>query len=802
MNSPSPGDSTTTNESYATASQASDDFALAESLLSLSLNQGTPAEAIAPVVAEAAFVKEEEVSGELPTEPPSTALAVDASSPSVAAPRPRRPRTAVILQPACANHRYIRNTDIGTIVERPERLRAVKVGVAAAWARLEEREVARGGERWKPARAKEVDEDSELDALLGGLSIGGAGKSGVETKRRKREVVRGPFDILESSEVLALDDSALRYIHSKPNLSPNDEADEAAWTSASSDSSSDPPSAPVTAPTPRAPAVSPAWPTQLQRLCRQATSAIQHPPHSEIPAHLPQGDLYLCPGSEEAIFGALGAVCEGVDRLVAGGRDAEQAYDRAFVSVRPPGHHCGEANPQGFCFVNNVAVAAAHAHLKHGINRVVILDIDLHHGNGTQELVWRINEKANRILTERRAKTPSASPRKGTGSSPKKTATPLPASTAPPRPLQIMYASLHDIWSYPCEDGDPGLVAAASTNLSGGHGQWISNVHLEPWRDEQHFHNELYPTYREGLLGQAEEFCRKVEEEGEVAGEKTLVIVSAGFDASEHESAGMSRHLRNVPTSFYRRFARDTVVFAASFARGKVLAVLEGGYSDRALASSTASFLTGLVSATGSADPPVPPASVEEDAWWTEATLKKLEKACSVAKSRRAAAPLTLVGADASAEAWLSRSVDIFSRLEDVATASSKASTLAVTAGHADDSPTTSRQLRERRARPNYAGLDDVSTPLPSPSRSTMSQPRRMTSSSRLKAEKSAPPDLPPPVPKLPVPPTTQVTSYPPLSSESTVHGAPTTAPPPPPPSKQTIRFTWKEGGFSGPPRM
>ncbi|BGP04539.1 histone deacetylase [Rhodotorula toruloides] len=801
MDSPSPGDSTTTNESYATASQASDDFALAESLLSLSLNHGTQAGAIAPVVAGAALVKEEEVSAELPTEPPATASTVDASSPSVAPPAPRRPRTAVILQPACANHRYIRNTDIGTIVERPERLRAVKVGIAAAWARLEEREVMRGGERWKPIEAKEADQESDLDALMGGLSIGGAGKTGA-TKRRKREVVGGPFDILESSAVLALDDSALQYIHSKPNLSPDDEADEAAWTSASSDSSPDPRSAPAAGPTPRAPAAPPAWPVQLQRLCRQSASAVQQPPHSEIPAHLPQGDLYLCPGSEEAIFGALGAVCEGVDRLVAREPDAEQVYDRAFVSVRPPGHHCGEANPQGFCFVNNVAVAAAHAHLKHGINRVVILDIDLHHGNGTQEIAWRIGAEANRILTERRAKTPSASPRKGTGSSPKKTAAPLPPPTAPPRPLQIMYASLHDIWSYPCEDGDPGLVAAASTNLAGGHGQWISNVHLEPWHDEQHFHNELYPGYREGLLGRAEEFCRKVEEEGRVAGEKTLVIVSAGFDASEHESAGMSRHLRNVPTSFYRRFARDTVDFAASFARGKVLAVLEGGYSDRALASSTASFLTGLVATSGSSASQGPPADVEEDAWWTEATLKKLEKACLVAKTRRAAAPPSLVGVDASAEAWLSRSVDIFSRLEDVAAASSKASTAAATAGQADNSPTTSRQLRERRARPNYAGLDDGSTPLPSPSRSTASQPRRMASSSRLKAERNAPPVLPPAIPTLPGPPITKATIYPPPSAESTVPDAPTTIAPPPPPSKQTIRFTWKEGGFSGPPRM
>ena len=69
----------------------------------------------------------------------------------------------------------------------------------------------------------------------------------------------------------------------------------------------------------------------------------------------------------------------------------------AFVAIRPPGHHCGEDTPSGFCFVNNVVVAAAHgkyqviffsvcfsnvlpAHLKHKIKKVVIFDIDLHHG--------------------------------------------------------------------------------------------------------------------------------------------------------------------------------------------------------------------------------------------------------------------------------------------------------------------------------------------------------------------------------------------------------------------------------------
>ena len=111
--------------------------------------------------------------------------------------------------------------------------------------------------------------------------------------------------------------------------------------------------------------------------------------------------ISVCPGSIDAISGAVATVCEAIDAVVAASGQTPSAGStadrRAFVAVRPPGHHCGEDTPSGFCFVNNVAVGAAHgasapsicfprdtnsivAHLQHNINRVIILDIDLHHG--------------------------------------------------------------------------------------------------------------------------------------------------------------------------------------------------------------------------------------------------------------------------------------------------------------------------------------------------------------------------------------------------------------------------------------
>jgi acetoin utilization deacetylase AcuC-like enzyme len=60
----------------------------------------------------------------------------------------------------------------------------------------------------------------------------------------------------------------------------------------------------------------------------------------------------------------------------------------AFVATRPPGHHAEKARPMGFCLFGNVAIAAKHALERHGLSRVAIVDFDVHHGNGTQDLLW------------------------------------------------------------------------------------------------------------------------------------------------------------------------------------------------------------------------------------------------------------------------------------------------------------------------------------------------------------------------------------------------------------------------------
>jgi acetoin utilization deacetylase AcuC-like enzyme len=91
-------------------------------------------------------------------------------------------------------------------------------------------------------------------------------------------------------------------------------------------------------------------------------------------------DTIICPDSLEAAYRAAGAVALAVDLLMTG--DAENA----FCAVRPPGHHAERHQPMGFCLFNNVAVGAAHALAAHGLKRVAILDFDVHHGNGTEDI--------------------------------------------------------------------------------------------------------------------------------------------------------------------------------------------------------------------------------------------------------------------------------------------------------------------------------------------------------------------------------------------------------------------------------
>nr|VFK54879.1 MAG: Acetoin utilization deacetylase AcuC [Candidatus Kentron sp. TUN]VFK55784.1 MAG: Acetoin utilization deacetylase AcuC [Candidatus Kentron sp. TUN]VFK61806.1 MAG: Acetoin utilization deacetylase AcuC [Candidatus Kentron sp. TUN] len=91
-------------------------------------------------------------------------------------------------------------------------------------------------------------------------------------------------------------------------------------------------------------------------------------------------DTYMNPHTARAAVHAAGAVVLGTNLVIKG------KVDNAFCCVRPPGHHAEKNEAMGFCFFNNVAVGAAHALAKHGLERVAIIDFDVHHGNGTENI--------------------------------------------------------------------------------------------------------------------------------------------------------------------------------------------------------------------------------------------------------------------------------------------------------------------------------------------------------------------------------------------------------------------------------
>lgn len=129
-------------------------------------------------------------------------------------------------------------------------------------------------------------------------------------------------------------------------------------------------------------------------LASDASIALCHPQHyiDSVRAKVPtdgfagldretDAETFLSPTSENAIWRAAGGAVKAVDMVL------DDEVQNAFVAMRPPGHHAEHTLPMGFCIFGNVAIAAKHALEVRGLNRVAVVDFDVHHGNGTQALL-------------------------------------------------------------------------------------------------------------------------------------------------------------------------------------------------------------------------------------------------------------------------------------------------------------------------------------------------------------------------------------------------------------------------------
>ncbi|APT11730.1 histone deacetylase family protein [Mycobacterium avium subsp. hominissuis] len=104
------------------------------------------------------------------------------------------------------------------------------------------------------------------------------------------------------------------------------------------------------------------------------------PQHGYV--YLDGGDTMMEPSTWETALRGVGATLQAVDRVLAGD------VQNAFVACRPPGHHAETERAMGFCLFNNISIGARHAQRKHGLMRVAIVDFDVHHGNGTQQIFY------------------------------------------------------------------------------------------------------------------------------------------------------------------------------------------------------------------------------------------------------------------------------------------------------------------------------------------------------------------------------------------------------------------------------
>jgi acetoin utilization deacetylase AcuC-like enzyme len=220
-----------------------------------------------------------------------------------------------------------------------------------------------------------------------------------------------------------------------------------------------------------------------------------------------EADTIVSRPSYDVARKAVGAVCDAVDRVITG------EERRALCLVRPPGHHALRQAPMGFCLFSNVSVGALWAAEHHALDRVLIVDWDVHHGNGTQNVFW-------------------ADPRVG-------------------------FLSIHR-WPF-----YPGSGDASETGTGDALGTTV-NVPVE------------FGTSRKDYLAQFEsaltDLAAKIRPQ--------LVIVSAGFDSHRADPVGSL----GLEIEDFAPLSQAVLDVADSYADGKLVSVLEGGYNPEMLA--------------------------------------------------------------------------------------------------------------------------------------------------------------------------------------------------------------------------
>ena len=165
------------------------------------------------------------------------------------------------------------------------------------------------------------------------------------------------------------------------------------------------------------------------------------------------GDTIISPGSEKATFEAVGSIIAAIDGV------EKKEFRNAFCGVRPPGHHSSQNKAAGFCILNSVSIGANYLLKKYKYKKVAIIDFDVHHGNGTQDIFYE-NENVLFISTHQYPYYPGTGSEKEKGKFNNIFNIPLPAGTSSEEYLNVFDHVLKKL-----EDFNPEFVTLASLKL-------------------------------------------------------------------------------------------------------------------------------------------------------------------------------------------------------------------------------------------------------------------------------------------------------------------------------------------------
>ena len=235
-------------------------------------------------------------------------------------------------------------------------------------------------------------------------------------------------------------------------------------------------------------------------------------------AYLSTGDTPISKHSNDVAKLAVGAGLEAVDLIMAG------EISSAFALVRPPGHHATASRGMGFCIYNNIAIVARYLQKKYDLKRILIVDFDVHHGNGTQDIFYEDDS--------------------------------------------VFYFSIHQHPFY------PGTGRPDETGTGKGKGYTL-NIDLPAGSGD----DDLIKGLRDQLKPAMDQF------------KPDFVIVSAGFDAYEGDILGELSYTSNG----YKKAAMILNDITKQYSNGRIIYMLEGGYTPENIKNATTSILDVLI---------------------------------------------------------------------------------------------------------------------------------------------------------------------------------------------------------------